>query len=181
MMSSRAALSLGRPWSIVLPEADGSIDIEDSALLVGAYELGSGSSTTEEPTTTGEPGGGALEGTIYTSSTFWGYLEMADYLYINADNDIVLYDLKLAYTGIDITTATVEGQVKNAAGNDVGDSFTMEYQEGTDAEYYGAIDSNVTSQLTEDLTYYIDVTITQGLNTDFRRLERVAAYHGTRP
>ena len=60
-----------------------------------------------------------------------------------------------------------------------GGTGSLTYDGAGTGDYYGTIDADVTVLLTEDASYYIEITYTDGSgNDDFRRVKRVAGYRG---
>lgn len=98
-------------------------------------------------------------------------------------SSLVLYlgaDARVSYTG-----ASADGSYLNAgtATWTLTDSDgvqlatgPLEYDAGSNGDYYGTIDAVYTAALTPDSTYYVDIAFAELDNEDFRHLTTGAAY-----
>lgn len=87
-----------------------------------------------------------------------------------------LYDRNL---GAYVNDATMTFTLKNSAGTAVSgaSAISMSYISGTEGCYSGVLEDGVS--LTENSTYYLEITATgSGDRIGFRRLTFVAKYHG---
>lgn len=101
----------------------------------------------------------------------------SDRINIACDTTITLSGLKDRVTGAFVNGATVTYALRTAAGVLVtGGTGSLTYS-GTPGLYRGVIDRAVTSLLTENQVYYLEVTVADsgGLD-DFRRLPLQAKY-----
>jgi hypothetical protein len=96
-------------------------------------------------------------------------------------------DAQVFYEGASTTTegvttylnsGTVTYELADATGA-VLDSGSLAYQPGSKGDYHATIDKTITVTLTEDSTYYLEITYTDAAgNDDFRRIKYVAGYRG---
>ena len=106
-------------------------------------------------------------------------------LYIGEDNLVFWGDRHVPNSGLYdnnleqfVNDATVTFVLKNSAGSAVsGASGTMSFVTGTRGVYEGVLEDGVS--LTEDATYYLEITATASSDRiGFRRLQFTAVYHG---
>lgn len=94
-------------------------------------------------------------------------------LFIASDVDVTVDDLTIRSTAAAITTATVTYSLKDASLVELGTGTLSHVSAG---DYLGVIESTVTDDLTENATYYVDVTIVSSSYNDFRRIKCTAVY-----
>lgn len=107
-------------------------------------------------------------------------------LYIGEDNLVYWGDRDTPGSGLYdnnlrsfINNATVTFTLKDSAGSNVTGAVSqaMTYVTGTQGVYEGVLEDGVT--LTENSTYYLEITATgSGDRIGFRRIQYTARYHG---
>lgn len=97
-------------------------------------------------------------------------------IFIAADHDLAYSGA--AGSGSYLNAATITWALKNAAGTTLA-SGSLTYTASSNGNYTGVVQSTDTSGLTAGLLYYLEITFTQGLYQDFRRLTRKATYRET--
>ena len=98
------------------------------------------------------------------------------YWYIGSDNLVELTDLLDEVEDVDVDDATITGQLKTAAGVNVGSSVSFNV-DGLPSLAYGIVPAATTASLTEDAVYYFDVTIVTDTAQSVVRIARMAAYY----
>lgn len=108
-------------------------------------------------------------------------------LYIGEDNVVFWGDRDVPGSGLYdrvagtfLNDATLTFTLKNSAGSAVSgaSAVSMTYVTGTQGVYEGVLEDGVS--LTENSTYYLEITATgSGDRVGFRRLAYVARYHGS--
>lgn len=96
-------------------------------------------------------------------------------LFIAADCDVTLEDLIIRSTAASITTATVTYSLKDVSLVELGTGTLSHVSAG---DYLGVIESTVTDDLTENATYYVDITTVSSSYNDFIRMKCTAVYKG---
>ena len=94
-------------------------------------------------------------------------------LAISSDNTVE-WDGMTDPTGAYLNAATVTCQVKDSADSTTATGITLTYVAGSNGKYRGTIPS--TTSLTEEATYYVEVTAVEGSNNGFRRTREIAKY-----
>jgi len=99
---------------------------------------------------------------------------------IGEQNFIEWLGLRNAATEAYDNTATVVATVRDTAGAKVTgmSSIAMAYVAASDGNYRGTITASSALNLTEGLTYYIEITAT-GTGNGFRRIAVLADYHSS--
>lgn len=100
-----------------------------------------------------------------------------DPIYIGVDNDVVVRGFYNSGAGNYLNSATVTWALKNSSGTSLA-TGSCSYVSASNGNYRGTIDSTDTASLTENATYYVEVTLTEGSITDFRRQRKTARYRG---
>lgn len=78
-----------------------------------------------------------------------------------------------------LNAATITYALKDRSGTTItGGTGSYSYTASSDGDYTATIESTVTSLLSEDVLYYLWVTIVSGSYNGSRRLERRAKYRG---
>jgi len=98
---------------------------------------------------------------------------MRDDLLISNDNLVQLRNLRIASDDVNVTGATVTGQLKTAAGVDVGGSISMPVV-GSTNNYEGIIPKTDTDGLTVDAFYEVHITVVNGAQDGLWEVELVA-------
>lgn len=94
--------------------------------------------------------------------------------------DVYIRVRELKINGVLISDATVTWVVLDEDENAVaGSTGTSTPVVGTAGSYRGTLDASITSGLTQDHIYFVDVRIDQGANDGFRRIKCVAKYRGS--
>lgn len=102
-------------------------------------------------------------------------------LYINEDNLIRWDEAALSSDDSYINAGTGTWALKTAAGTSVG-SGSLTYVTSSNGRWHATIDKLTVDDLTEEGTYYLELTLSNGSGADgFRRFEVVAKYHGLEP
>lgn len=101
-------------------------------------------------------------------------------LFINCDNRFVWSDMIDTHTGYSVPDAAPAFLLKQSDGTTTvsGSTGTMALITGSRDDYEGVLPSTVT--LTENATYYLQITTSIGGADDFRRIECKAKYRGLR-
>lgn len=107
-------------------------------------------------------------------------------LYIGEDLTVFWGDRHVPHSGLYdnsleqfVNNAAVTFTLKNSAGSAVSgaNTISMSYVTGTRGCYEGTLEDGVT--LTENATYYLEITATaSGDRVGFRRIPLLAVYHG---
>lgn len=125
--------------------------------------------------------GAWIVGDIDVLPTLTGEIDMAEFLGISEDTDVVLTTLKKDFTGTIINDATVTAEILDTDGTNVVSAVPMSYVSGTDGTYYGVFDAANMASLTDREWYYVEVSITSGTLDGLRRVKRQARYHVSEP
>jgi hypothetical protein len=98
---------------------------------------------------------------------------------LNSDNIVRLDVLQNASSGAFIAGATVSFVLKDAAGNVLQNTTTMVYVPGYPGRYEGTIPASVTSTLTLNNLYALEITAVYAGTTLFRKLSCIAKYRSS--
>lgn len=105
---------------------------------------------------------------------------MSDVLIIGADNDVVCRGLRNRRTGAYLNAATVTWKLTSSIGGSAIASGVCSYAASSNGNYDGVIDAADTAGLTNNSTYYVEITIIEGGVKDFRVQTKTAKYRGVR-
>jgi len=97
-------------------------------------------------------------------------------LYINEDIVVILSNLLNTITQEYDNGATVSAQLTNAVGVNIGTAVTMSYVASSNGKYRGIIPDSSTSTLTDELIYYLEITITSSTINGFRKIRCKGKY-----
>jgi len=101
---------------------------------------------------------------------------MNQYWYIGSDILVEMTNLVDEVTDESVELATITGQLKTAAGVNVGSTISFDTA-GLPARAYGILPAATTAGLTADTVYYLDVTIVTDTAQSVVRIARMAAYY----
>lgn len=106
---------------------------------------------------------------------------MIEVIAIGSDNLVRLDALNNASTGAYVNNATVTFTLRDSGGNVVGSlqNVPMAYVAGSNGRYEGTIPNSVSSSLTVNGQYTIEITATSGSVVLFRKLSGIAYYRSS--
>jgi hypothetical protein len=103
----------------------------------------------------------------------------AELISIGSDVMVRLDKLKNASTDAYINSATVSFRLKDSDGATIQGPTTMSYIASSDGRYEGVISAVNTATLSQNATYYVEITATFSGYTLFRKVSSVARYRST--